>query len=261
MQASDLKTTFNRAAMLYDKARPHYPEALFETLIEKARLQSDAHLLEIGPGTGQATEPLAQRGYSIVAIELGHELAAIAKRNLSRYPKVEVRTGAFEDVLLPSASFDLVYSATAFHWIKPSVQYTKPHDLLKSGGHLAIIHTHHVSDEAGDPLHALTQPIYDRYFPPQPNRAEFHPPRVEDIKPPTIDTDLFEWVEFAVFPMIVTYTTEEYTNLLGTFSPELSLPQAEREAFLTEIATVINRVLGGTVQKCYAMSLALAKKR
>ena len=254
------KGTFNQAAQLYDKARPHYPDALFAALIGQTRLKSGARLLEIGPGTGQATRPLAQRGYAIVAVELGQDLAAIARHKLGGYPNVTVLTGAFEDIALPSASFDLVYSATAFHWIEPAVRYAKPHDLLNAHGHLAIIHTNHVSDEAGDALHAVTQPLYSKYFPPQSEGGYFRPPRMADIQPPVFDADLFQLVDFELFPLVVDYTAAQYTDLLGTFSPELALPQAQRDAFLSEIREAVNRDLGGVARKCYAMSLAIAKK-
>ena len=57
MQNIDPQATFDQAAWLYDKARPRYPDALFTALIDKSQLKSDARLLEIGPGTGQATRP------------------------------------------------------------------------------------------------------------------------------------------------------------------------------------------------------------
>lgn len=256
----DLKTTFNQAAWLYDKARPHYPDVLFQTLIDMARLENDARLLEIGPGTGQATRPFAQRGFAIVAVELGQELAEVARQNLGGYSNVEVVTAAFEDAVLPPAAFDLVYSATAFHWIKSEVQFTKPHHLLKASGHLAIIHTHHVSDEAGDDIYWRTKPIYNKFFPSDPEDGAFSPPRLADIQPPVFDTTLFELIDFELFPLTVTYTAEEYTALISTFSPTLALPQAERLMFLNEIQSVVNQNLGGNVRKIYAMSLALAKK-
>lgn len=71
-------------------------------------------------------------------------------------------TGAFEDVIFPSESFDLVYAATAFHWITPNVRFSKPYNLLKVNGHLAIIHTNHISDEVGDEFFFASQPIYKK---------------------------------------------------------------------------------------------------
>lgn len=114
-----LKTTFNSAAERYHAMRPTYPDTLFKKLIANTNLPQHAKLLEIGPGTGQATLPLAKLGFSITAIELGADLAAKARQALADYPTVKIITGAFEDVKLPSGHYDLVYSATAIHWVKP----------------------------------------------------------------------------------------------------------------------------------------------
>src|SRR6266513_3682742 len=97
-----LRTTFNSDVERYHAQRPSYPTALFEKLVTDTHLPKSAELLEIGPGTGQATKPLAERGYHITAIELGEELAAKAREVLADYHDVDVITGAFENVELPS---------------------------------------------------------------------------------------------------------------------------------------------------------------
>src|SRR5438309_902917 len=150
-----LRTTFSEAAELYDRMRPGYPRAVFEELAEFGRLGPGSRVLEIGCGTGQATLPLAQRGYRVTAVELGAELAAIARRKLAPFPRVEVVVSDFEDWstpwseaergpapwseaergstpwseaergLLPADPFDAVVSATAFHWLDPAVRVAR----------------------------------------------------------------------------------------------------------------------------------------
>ena len=68
---ADLRTTFGEDAARYHRARPVYPPALFAHL-------SGPRILEIGPGTGQATLPLTALG-SVTAVELSPELAAVAR--------------------------------------------------------------------------------------------------------------------------------------------------------------------------------------
>jgi 16S rRNA A1518/A1519 N6-dimethyltransferase RsmA/KsgA/DIM1 with predicted DNA glycosylase/AP lyase activity len=91
-----LRETFNTAAARYHRARPGYPEELFDDLADLARLDGHSRILEIGPGTGIATAPLARRGYSILGIELGPALASEARKNLNSYPNVTIETGSFE---------------------------------------------------------------------------------------------------------------------------------------------------------------------
>src|SRR5215211_5383123 len=92
-----LRTTFDEAASLYDEVRPGYPDELFDDIVSFSGIPPAGRILEIGCGTGQATVPFARRGYHILCIELGENLATVARRNLEGYPLAEVRTGAFEE--------------------------------------------------------------------------------------------------------------------------------------------------------------------
>ncbi|HYX58713.1 MAG TPA: methyltransferase domain-containing protein, partial [Streptosporangiaceae bacterium] len=110
-----LRRTFDAAAARYDRVRPEYPGALFDDLVALAGLKPGDHLLEVGCATGKATRPLARRGYRITCVELGTELAAVARQNLTGL-EVEVVQAAFEQWQAPHP-FGLVYAATAWHWI------------------------------------------------------------------------------------------------------------------------------------------------
>lgn len=254
-----LKHTFNADAQLYHSARPRYPEELFDALIETTRLAREAKMLEIGPGTGQATESLARRGYSITAIELGSNLARITGEILKPYPRVEVINGAFEDVELPSEFFDLVYAATAFHWLKPEAQFAKPFRILKAFGHLAIIDTRHVSDEMGDDFFFASRPIYEKYTPDY--DPTFRLPLLVDLQPFELNTELFELILFKPFRMVLPYTGREYANLLNTYSVQAALEPDKRQAFLQAIREIIHSQFDDTIQHHFAMALTVARKR
>ncbi len=255
----DLRRTFDREALLYNKARPHYPAELFDRMIEVTGIQPGDNLLEIGPGTGQATAPLLERGFHIVGVELGEHLADVARHELRHYPNVEIRVGGFEDAEFDPHSFRMIFSATAFHWIKPEVKYAKTHELLIPGGHLAIIHTNHISDQKGDRYHERSQAIYNRYWPP--GKDPHHLPVPNDIKPPEFDEKLFDLIHFQVFPLTIRYSAEQYTELLDTYSPTLSLPEPERTKFLGEIKRLIDDEFDGYHVKHFAMSLAILQAK
>ena len=71
--------TFDEIAELYDRARPHYREELFDDLFRLSEIApKTARILEVGSGTGRATEPLARRGCKVVCVELGANLARLA---------------------------------------------------------------------------------------------------------------------------------------------------------------------------------------
>jgi SAM-dependent methyltransferase len=253
-----LKQTFDEVALLYNTARPRYPDALFSTLIDITNIGADATLLEIGAGTGQATQPLAQKGFQITAVELGQSLAEVAKNELHNYKNVQVLNTSFEAADFFPKSFDLVYAATSFHWIDPAIKFLKTYRLLQDEGHLAIIHTNHISDEEGDKFFIASLPIYERYHfldtpkPKLPNRAE--------LRPGEIDEHLFKLIHFQLFPLIITYTAKDFVKLLNTFSNHLAADKKIQQLFYHDIEDFINENFGGKIEKHYGMSLTVAQK-
>lgn len=254
---TDLKRTFNKDAEAYNRYRPHYPKALFDTLVARTHLAPGAHVLEIGPGTGQATADLAARGYDITGVELGGHLATKARDVLKDYHNARIITGSFESADLPGG-YDLIYSATAFHWLDPDVAFVKSAKLLKDGGYLAIIHTEHISDEAGDAFFVASHPIYRKY---EKNDKNAWLPRERDLTPPAFDHTLFELDSFTTFRTPITYAAEEYAGLIGTYSPTLALPAAQRAGLLGDIKDLINAQFGGSMVRHFAMTLTILKKR
>ena len=128
----ELNLVFDEVAELYDAARPTYPPELLAAVSGLLGMQK--RILEIGCGTGQATLPLARLGCCITALEPGPNLAALAAKNLALYPQVQIQTTTFEEWLAAENQYDLVLSATAFHWVSPEVRYAKSAQALTSGG-------------------------------------------------------------------------------------------------------------------------------
>jgi SAM-dependent methyltransferase len=92
-----LASTFNSAADLYHRARPDYPEQLFDALVKETELRPDDHLLDVGCATGKALLPLAERGFRITGLDIGADLVAAARRNVARFPHVSIVEAAFEN--------------------------------------------------------------------------------------------------------------------------------------------------------------------
>ena len=157
-----LKATFDSVADRYQQARPAYPDELYAELLSATGLRSGDRALEVGCATGKATVPLAELGLAITCLEPGSRLARAARSNLARYPRVQVVQDAFED-WQPSGPerFDLVFAATAWHWIDPAVGYQLAWRLLRPGGYLAIWRTDHVFPPGGDPFFRDLQEVYD----------------------------------------------------------------------------------------------------
>jgi len=253
-----LRATFDEDAERYDRARPGYPAELFDDLAGLAALRRGDRVLEIGPGTGQATVPLAERGYRIVAVELGAQLAAVARRNLAAFRDVEVVDGAFEEWPLPAERFRAVVAATAFHWIDPEVGLARAAEALAPDGALAIVTTWHVAggDEA---FFAAAQDCYERFMPGTDPDERLRPA----AEVPTQEAALADGGHFAVaairrYERDVAYTTAEYLDLLCTYSGHRALDAERRDELLRCIAALIDGRHGGRIVKRYLLELAVA---
>jgi len=62
------RTAFEEIPELYDRARPTYPEEIFDDLATLAALPEGARIVEIGCGPGKATLPLARRGFRVTCV-------------------------------------------------------------------------------------------------------------------------------------------------------------------------------------------------
>lgn len=95
----DFRKTFDRIPESFDKYRPRYCEELFRELITACDLNADKKVLEIGPGTGQATEPVLKTGCDYTAIELGENFTFFMQEKFGAYPNFKIVNADFENVL------------------------------------------------------------------------------------------------------------------------------------------------------------------
>ncbi|MDO5138804.1 MAG: SAM-dependent methyltransferase, partial [Oscillospiraceae bacterium] len=70
----EFRKVFDLIPEQFDRYRPRYSQELFDYLIQYTDLGPDKSVLEMGPGTGQATDPILQTGCDYNAIELGEHL-------------------------------------------------------------------------------------------------------------------------------------------------------------------------------------------
>lgn len=131
--------TFDAVAAEYDRHRPTYPDELIDRACEIAGLTRGDRVLEVGCGSGQLTRSLVARGLQVVAIEPGKHLLSLAEKNVASLGQVEFVSSRFEDASLPDSHFRAVFSASAFHWIDPSVGWQRAARALVPGGTLALI--------------------------------------------------------------------------------------------------------------------------
>ncbi len=254
-----LRASFDEDAELYDRVRPRYPEALFDALVLLSRLPSGGRVLEIGCGTGQATLPLAARGHEVTCVELGANMATVARRNLREFPGVSIEVGAFEEWTAPGEPYDVVLAATCWHWIDPEVRFRKVASVLRPGGALALVGTAHVSDGGGDVFFTRAHEVYLRCEPA--TAGEWvAPPAVEAVPPPEVDMELFLPPAFRAYRRVASYDARGYVDVLHTYSGHRTLPAERRRCLYGGIARLIDAEFGGRIDKHYLFTLAVARR-
>jgi SAM-dependent methyltransferase len=256
---------FDQAVDDYDEARPKYPERLFDDLLTAAAVGGTPRVLEIGPGTGQATLPLLERGCAVVAVELGPRLAARLRANVAGFKDASVVVGSFEEVDLPPASFDIVTAATAIHWVDPAVRYRRAHRLLRAGGVVAIIELIQVQGSKTPDFFEAAHPIYGLYREEERNRPLPQAPAAETVQPrerAEIEASgLFDPVQVFRYRWDQTYTAEQYARLLGTFSDTLAMAETAREGLIRDLCQLIDARFGGRIVRPLVVTLTVARKR
>lgn len=257
-----LRAKFDEVAALYDAVRPGYPAQLYDDIRALSGVPDGGDILEIGCGTGQATLPLAQRGYRITCVELGAELAAIARRNLAAYPNVEVRVGAFETEPLPEEAYDLVISATAFHWVAPE-SYPKLARVLRPQGAIALFWNKHIASAVDGGFFDRIQPIYREHVPEFAGDWKGLPSADElpDESAALAATKLFGPFTIRRYPWVAHYNAVDYVNQLATYSDHLALPVDRRQRLHDGIARMIDNEFGGEIAKQYLTVLYVAQVR
>jgi len=255
------RLSFGGVADLYDQARPSYPGALVDDVIEYAGADGAAAVraLEVGAGTGKATALFAARGLNVLAIEPSAEMGEIARRNLAAYDNVTIEQTEFERWQPPGHEFRLVFSGQAWHWIAPEVRYVAARAALEDGGALAAFWN--VPDWSACDLREEIGDVYLRHGRAGDTDDPLNPRTrsgEEDWASEIAGASGFGAAEVRRYRWHFDYTTAEYLDLLGTHSACLVLDESERDGLLSDIGTVID-AHGGSFRMHYATLLCLAR--
>ena len=162
----EFRKIFDTIPEQFDRYRPRYCPALFEYLIHDAGIGPGKRVLEIGPGTGQATDPILQTGCDYHAIELGEHLCAKMREKYDRFPNFHLVHDDFITHDFGQQRFDMVYSAATIQWIPEEVAFSKTFELLKPGGVLAMMLTRSDYRTPNEALYEKIQQLYAQYYKP-----------------------------------------------------------------------------------------------
>jgi len=255
---------FTTDAAGYSEGRPGYPRRVYDLLVGECGLGPGTHVLEVGPGTGQATAELLRLGASVTAVELGVELAEELR---SRYAgsALTVDVGPFEERIDDGRRFDLVVAATSFHWVPAEQGLETAARALRPGGWLALWWTVFGDPNRPDPFNAALQPVLLTIAP-----ELLDPAFMMGANPYSLDsasriaeidkTGHFEPVRHDLIDWTGIHTPSELRALFGTFSSWLALPPGRRDAALDTVERLAVDEFAGRVERPYVTSIYLARR-
>ena len=248
----DFRKTFDRIPEEFDKYRPRYCQELFESLIEATGLGSSKSVLEIGPGTGQATEPILKTGCRYLAIELGENFTAAMKEKFGCYGNFDIVNADFEKYDFGDRKFDLVFSAAAIQWIPEEIAFPKVYYLLNPGGTLAMFMTRSDEKTANEDLYNAIEKVYENHFHVK-QRYNCHMNYNNVVNYGFTGFSCRDWKKTR------TLSADEYISYISTSCEHITLEEPYKSRFYDGVREAIEKA-GGSITIIDTIPLYLAVK-
>ena len=242
----------------YDRARPRYPEAVFDMLTGTCGLASGTATLEIGAGTGIATRRLVALGASpLVAVEPDPRLASYLR---AQGLPITVIEAPFETAALPRGAFMLAACATAFHWIDTAIGLARVADALARGGWWAAWWNIFGDATRLDPFHEATRALLEPLPIGPTGRADDYQidrtARLDDIA----RTRAFAQMSAHEMRWTLELDPPRMRALYATYSSINRLAAGERERVLDELERIARDEFAGRVERNMITAVYLARR-
>ena len=259
MKSVLLKNTFNDVVDVYDKARPTYPQELLDDVMKFANRNFFESGLEVGAGTGQATDLFLNRIKKLDIVEVGDKQVEYLNEKYSN-KNISVYKAYFEDYS-SKEKYDLIYSATAFHWVDDTIGYPKAWNMLKDGGVMAVFwHMSSVTYRDYGIFVGLDK-IKRKYLPNE--SLGFDDEGIEGVRKKRIEQiqsgKCFSSPVMKEYKWIDKYDADRYVLLLESYSSTQTLEDDDKIKYLTEAKDYIN-ANGGCVELPQHVMLYMAKR-
>jgi SAM-dependent methyltransferase len=252
---------FDRIGGGYD-ARPDYPVEVFDTLVARCGLGPGAQVLEIGAGTGKATLPMLALGAHVTAVEPGPALVDVLTTHAAGQP-LDVVPTRFEDAALPACAFDLVASATAYHWVDPHLGVEAVAAALRPGGHVALWWTLWHDPDRPDPFRDALATVLEAEAPHLLEDQASHAAYARDVDARAAlfdESPRFGPVDLTVMRWAGTHDPLALRRLYATFASWVALPDMLRAELLDEVERIARDEFDGVVRSPYQTRLYLAER-
>lgn len=227
---------FDDSAIFYDKYRPSYPKELIDSIISISGVREDAKILEVGAGSGKATELFVNRGYNLTCIELGENLARKGIEKFKGTGRVEYIVGRFEEVDGLDKNYDLAISAQAFHWVQKPLGYKKIADALKSNSYCALFWNKYINDgsQISNELTEICKEYGVLYMLEYKELIEASKREIAEIEA----SGYFKNIKFLEYTWQQEQTLEDFINFLSTGNGYIGMKEERKNELKVKLSNV-----------------------
>lgn len=250
---TEFRRIFDTIPEQFDRYRLRYCAALFGDLIGLARVGKGKSVLELGPGTGQATEPILSTGCDYWGIELGGNLAQMMARKFGGYSNFHIINDDFITHDFGPRSFDMIYSAATIQWIPETIAFSKTFDLLRPGGTLAMIFAQCDYRTPNEALYNSIQRVYRAHFKPA---IEYTHGAFRYESAVEYGFDALKRREYHATRLL---TAQQYVAYCGTHCDHIVIPEPDKTRFFEGLRRAVLDA-GDRIEFRDTFVLYLAKK-
>lgn len=255
---SEFERTFDLSAEDYDRSRPLYPKELYDDMLRYQHIGSGSNVLEIGLGTGKATLPILETGCRLTGLEPGNQLAFLARERFRDRTNISIFQQTLQDYTGAESTFDMIYAATAFHWLPERYGYQRVYSLLKNGGCFARFAYHAGMDKGRNALAEEIQEQYKACLPHAGNFKEYCEADAKRLAGLALSYGFVD-TQYRLYSIAKDFAADEYMMLLRTYPDHMRIEPENRKKLFDGIHSAI-RKHGGIITVYYTFDLELVRK-
>jgi SAM-dependent methyltransferase len=214
---------FGSAAEVYERARPSYPQAAVDWIVDRCGLAPGRVVADIGAGTGKLTRLLVSSGAHVIGVEPLPEMRA---KLVETTPGAKALDGTAEAIPLADESLDAVTVAQAFHWFDHEAALSELHRVLRPNSRLVLIWN---SRDLDDPLQEEIEELL------APGRGVLAAQQDGSWREPLERSPLFGPIEYESFGYDLQVTADDVCGRVESTSFVAAMPAVAREELLVRV--------------------------
>ena len=249
----EFRKIFDTIPEQFDKYRPRCSAELFSALITYAGIDANSSVLELGPGTGQATDPILATGCDYHGIEIGENLAEKMREKYGHFANFHLVNDDFLTHDYEDQRFDMIYSAATIQWMPEAEAFAKTFALLKPGGVLAMMSVQGDCRTPNPALYEEIQKVYAAHY--KPALTYTHAGFRYDH---AVDYGYIDYEERRYYGRRI-FSADEYAAYCGTHCDHIVIPEPHRTPFFAGLRQAVLDA-GDRIEFADTYMLRLARK-